>query len=193
MPSKIWDVLKVPEEKSREGLKMLSGLAKNIPDAKTSSVGTNVALNLPKFALETGLETASRVAPGYVSPLSLVASGTQVIGKGASMIPPIARAAKSAGKFIAKGAEEISGLTYKTPGVLGETFRDPSLFFANNLEKAKELYTKATGLAPKIREEIKLAMTKDDQVGKAWQAVKDGTITGDEALEARKTLGSIKK
>ncbi len=94
------------------------------------------------------------------------------------------------GKSIADVAEKGSGLTYKTPGVLADTFQMPSKLFAPGVEKAREIYGETeTGVRPGLSGE----KTHQDFVDKALDMAKSGDITPTEALEARKSLDRIRK
>lgn len=179
--SKASDLLSLPERKSREGLGMISNL---IPSFEpTGNTARDILLNTPKIAAETLKETA----PSFVSPASILTQGMMSGGKAA--LPII----KPAAKFIGKTAEEISGLRYKNPDILTKAFEEPSLIFGKGLEKAREEYAKVSGVDPKIREKFKLMLDKMDFIKEALRAGKKGTLTADEALEARKTLDSVKK
>src|SRR3990167_9704316 len=66
---KAYDVLSIPEQKSKEGLEMI---AESIPSAEpTGNAIKDIALNTPRIAVETLAE----VAPSFISPESIIASG----------------------------------------------------------------------------------------------------------------------
>lgn len=173
-----WDALAVPEQKSREGLKMI---ADAVPSAEpTGNVVRDVALNTPKVLADTVAE----VAPSFIDRNAIVTSG---LLEGANAARPLTRAA---GRAVAKGAEAISGLEYKTPGILREAFSDPTLISAPGKKAAGELYG-ATDDA--IRQQLKEISNPLDQVEKALEFAKDGSLNPKEALEARKSLDASRK
>lgn len=108
-------------------------------------------------------------------------------------VPP---ALKPAGKWIgnkvAAGAEKISGLSYDTPGVLKEAYKDPSLMFAEGIENARKLYEKAKPVGAEMGDELESVLSKMDFVEKARELAKSGKMNPYEALESRKILDSIK-
>lgn len=181
--SKIWEGLGYPKEKSKQLLKSLeSKVSEKItsPGGMTGDITSDTAIG--------GLVgTAAEVLPEYVSRESILTAGALGAAKGlAPVIKPV-------GKMIAKGAEEISGLGYKVPGVLKETFNDPSLLFSKGKDSARKLYEAAKGGVPQIREELSGLMSKQDFVQKSLDLAKKGELTAFEALEARKELNTIKK
>lgn len=182
MVSKGWDALKKPEELSRKGLGMITEAI--TPSMKKIESGK---ASIPGIAARAGMESLTEVAPSFVDRTSLLTAG------GLGMVKAAKEPIKAAGKFVGNMAEEISGLTYKTPGVLKETFNDPSLIFAKGLDSARKLYREAKGLTPQIRDELKQIFDKSDTVQKALQFARDGSLSADEALEARHILKSIKK
>ena len=181
--SKMWEALGYPKEKSKQ---ILKGLEKKVSE-KISSPG-GMTGDITSDAMIGGLiGTAAEIVPEYVSRESILTAGA--LG-GAKALAPVAR---PIGRFIGKTAEEISGLNYKVPGVLKETFNDPFLLFAKGKESARKLYEAAKGGTPQIREELSGLMTKQDFVQKALDLAKKGELTAFEALEARKELNTIKK
>ena len=133
MIGKIWSGLAEPERLSREGLTRLAGM---VPDPAPTG-------NLPGDILRGGgrivADTLAEAAPGFVSREALLASGVPYLGKA------IAPSMGAIGGKIAQGAEGISGLEYKTPGILKEAAKDASLFFGKGTKAAKSLYQKAEG------------------------------------------------
>lgn len=151
-------------------------------DPQTKSVVANAILRIPETAASIGTKLVSNA----MSPENVIVAGAL------KALPYAAPAANAVGRWVGEGAEKLSGLSYDTPGVLARTVENPSLPFKPGVEAANETYSKLVD--PKqVRETIKMAMDKKDLVQTAYDAVKDGTITPDEAFIARKTIGQVKK
>lgn len=180
MIGKAWDALKLPEELSREGLGMI---ADAVPGAEpTGNVVRDVALNTPKILAETLADTA----PEFISRDAIVTAGAL---KGAKLAAPVA---KAAGRQLAKGAEAISGLEYKDPGILRKAFSNRKIISGPSSEKVRGMYE---GLIDKsqVRQTFARSTDPKDLVKEAMQAIDEGTLTPSEALIARRTLDKIKK
>lgn len=95
-----------------------------------------------------------------------------------------------AAKAIADVAEQGSGLTYKTPGVLRDVFNEPKRLFAPGVEKARELYGQTE---QSVRRDLSGIGTHQEFVEKALELARKGDLTPSEALEGRKSLDKIKK
>ena len=196
-----WDALAIPEKKSREGLRMLADFVPNpeptgqegfiskavraaIPLTDIIPQGTmgDLARGTPRIMADTFAEAA----PPFVSRGSIVTTG--VLG-GAKMAAPLV---KAAGRQIAKGAEAISGLEYKTPGILTQAANDSSLIFAPGTKKAGEKFAEIMDKS-KIRPSFGRATNPGEIIQEAMKAADDGSLTPQEAVIARQTLDSIKK
>lgn len=184
------NLLAWPERKSREGFKMLSDIIPNVEP--TGNTARDIAFNAPSILGQSLAETAGKVAPGFISPTSILTSGAL---KGAQLAAPyIAPVADSIAAPIGKFLESGSGLIHKTPGVLGETIENPKLLIGPGLDKARAAYTEVQGgLGDQIRESFKEPMTHMDLIKKAYVAAKEGTLGTDEALEARKSVDALRK
>lgn len=172
-------ILKKPEELSREGLTLLTDtLTPSRADIESGRVG------VPGIAARTAGETLAEVAPSFVSPEAIATSGLLGAGK------IIAPAARAAGRSIAGMAESTSGLSYKTPGVLVEAANDPTLLFGKGRQAAKAIYQ---GLKNEAQISPDLARISQPRafIRKALQFADDGSLTPDEALEARKALDTL--
>lgn len=181
LAGKAWDALAIPEKLSREGL---SQLAEMVPTAKmTGNLAKDFALNAPKVVAETIAETA----PDFISPESIATAGALKAGKVA------APAIKAVGRGIGKAAEGLSGLEYRTPGVLAEAAKDPSLFFAKGKKAASELYETAKNETGKSN--LFKGMYKPDQIIDTAQEylAKGGVLEPSEALAYRKALDKAMK
>lgn len=170
---------RIPAQMSRQGLKSITDA---IPDAQTQSVPLNMVLNTPKALGEVGSEFSA----GMLDPETAITAG---VLKGASIAAP---AINAVGRTIGRGAEAISGLGYKTPGILAQTVSEPSLPFGKGLDAAREIYKGVQDMGA-IRDELKSATSKEDFLQKSLGAFKDGSLTPDEGLEARKVVRSMKK
>lgn len=175
-----WDALAVPEKMSRTGLGMIEELTPN-PEP-TGNVPLDVIKGTPRVIAGTLKETA----PGFVSRGSILTAGAL---KGYQAARPFL---KPVGKALATGAEALSGLEHKTPGVLTEAFENPKVLFGKGLDTARKAY-KAAEEAGDVRDVFKQPLTKEELVQKALEYAKDGSLTPQEALEARKSLDAIKK
>ena len=177
---KAWNFLSIPEKKSKEGLKILSNM---IPNPEPSgNLPMDIIKGTPKIAAETLAETA----PGFVSPLSIALSGT--LGAAKIAKPLI----KAGGKMLGRGLEAASGLSYKTPGILAETVSDPSLPFGKGLDAARSIY-KGVQDSGNVAKELSEPLTHQEYIGRSLEKLKSGSLTPEEALEARKSLDKIRK
>lgn len=186
-----WADLKKPEDLSRQGL---NELADAVPTAEpTGNPVRDLALNAPSILAKSVAE----VAPDFVSRGALV---TGAAGKAVEAAAPLIN---SAGGWVGNAAEAMSGLKYKTPGVLAEAVENPKLILGQGIEKARETYNAASDVpfnnvygvpwqGSGLREALQQPLSKSDFVEQALQFAKDGTLNPDEALEARKSLDAIK-
>ena len=180
MLSKIWDGLAVPEQMSRQGLNML---ASAVPGREpTGNMALDIGLNIPKVAAETLAEGA----PGFISRGSILTAGALM---GAKLAAPLI---KTVGSGVAKGAEAISGLEYKTPGVLTAAAKDSSLMLGPGRASANELFANAVDPS-KIRPAIAQGLEHKDIIVEGMKALADGSITPEEALTVRQSLDAAKK
>ena len=142
----------------------------------------DIIRGLPKIAAETVAEAA----PPFVSRGSILTTGALAALKaGAPMI-------KAAGGAVGKLAEGWSGLGYKTPGILGQAYADPSLIAGPGKEAAGPLYEAAKD-ASAIRPEIGEALDHPSVIQSSYDALKAGNLTPDEALVARQSLDATQK
>lgn len=179
--SQAWNALKKPEEWVKQGTEQWVNAAKSVPEFPyTGNTVRDIALNAPKAINESVAETLDKVLPGTVSRSSLATMGA--LEAAPTVLAPV-------GNLIAKGAEGLSGLVYKTPGVLVEAFKNPSLIFKGGIEKARALYqaAKETPAA-----EFPDLLKNQNAVEDALAALKQGTLAPDKALEARKALDATK-
>lgn len=145
----------------------------------------SVALNALARIPQTMHSISGDIVSSAISPENAVVMG---LLKGGKLAAP---AIKALGRFVGQGAEKLSGLSYKTPGVLADVVENPSLPFKPGIEAANEIYASKAD-PTKIRDTFKATLGKKELVEGAMQALKEGNLTPDEALIARQTLDSIK-
>lgn len=177
---KSWNALAVPEQMSREGLGKLADM---VPEGKmTGNMVADIVRGTPKVLAETLAEGA----PSFISRGSLLTAGAL---RGAKAAAPLA---KMAGRQIAKAAEGISGLEYKTPGILEEAAKDSKLIFAPGKESAGRKFAEFMDKT-KIRKSFGRATSPKELIDDAMKAFDEGTLTPQEAVIARQTLDGVKK
>lgn len=179
-----WEALAVPEQMSREGLGKIAAM---VPERigggePTGNRIADVARGTPKVLAETIAEGA----PSFISRSQIATAGGL---RGLKAVSPLI---KGAGSAIAKGAESISGLEYKTPGVLTESANNPALLFGKGRKAVGQMY-EAIADKSQIRQSFKEAGSHKQLIDEALGAAKEGTLTPQEALVARKTLDEAKK
>lgn len=167
---------RVPEQ-------VISGTARAMMDAiepETTSVPLNAAIRFPQTLASMGAE-------GVASTLS---PESAVMSAAGAVLPMLAKPINAVGKFIGNTAEKMSGLSYRTPGVLAETVKDPSLMYGPGLDKARAAY-KSIQNVNQISPDLQRISQPRAFVRKALEFADNGNLTPDEALEARKALDSI--
>lgn len=176
-----WDALAVPEQKSREGLQMIAQ-AVSPQTQVTGNLPRDIAMNIPRI----GAETLAETAPGFISRGAILTAGAL---KGAKMAAP---AIKAVGRGAARAAESISGLEYKTPGILQEAASGSGVLFAPGRKAAGPLY-EAGKEGSQVSPVLAKIPGKKEFVEKAYEMAQKGKLKPIEALEARKELASMKK
>lgn len=171
-------------QKARIPSRAVENVSKKLMDA-TEPTSQSVAVNAAKRLPQTIGSIGAQLVSDSITPESLAMVGGLKLAK--LSVPAL----KALGRFIGSGAEKLSGLSYKTPGVLAEVVKNPSLPFKPGIDAANEIYA-AKADPTKIRDAFKAILGKKEFVEAAQQALKDGTLTADEALIARQTLDSIK-
>jgi len=180
LASQVFEALKRPEELSREGLKMIADSTPSLDP--TGNLTIDLLANVPKITMETLAE----VAPSFISRGAILTAGALRGGKA------IAPAIKTIGKGIAGQAEQLSGLGFKTPGVLSQAAKDPTLILGKGTQKAGQAFRKILDKG-QIRSELGRSLDKKDLVREALKFADEGTLTAEEALLARRTLDQIRK
>lgn len=175
-----WDAMAVPEQMSREGLKMMTDA---IPEAPiTGNMAADVAMGAPKIMVDTIAEAA----PGFISRGSIATAGAL---KGIKMAAPVI---KAVGGAVGRAAEGVSGLEYKTPGVLAAAAKDPTLIFGKGKEAAGKAY-EAIKDNLQVRPSFLEATTHAELLQDAKAALDAGTLSAQEALIARRTVDAARK
>jgi len=198
------DALTVPEQKSREGLQMMAQMVSPQQET-TGSLPRDIAMNLPRI----GMETLAETAPSFISRAAILTAGAL---RGVKEVSPVI---KAAGRGAARAAESISGLEYKTPGIIREAATNaPTLRKVKDLimeygvkEGSKKALQEFPLLAPgrKAASEVyEAAKTvggkmnglsgipeKKELVKTALKMAKNGQLNATQALEARKELSAI--
>lgn len=175
-----WDALAIPEQKSKEGLRMLADM---VPQPEpTGNLPADIVKGAPRILTDSLAETA----PGFISRGAIVTAGALKAGQ---LGAPLAEAA---GRQLAKGAEAISGLEYKNPGILKDAFNDRKVLMGPTSDKVGAMYEGMTN-PDQIRKSFARSTDSKALVDEAMQAVDDGSLTSAEALVARRTLDKIKK
>lgn len=180
---RLWEGMNVPSQMAQQGLSKITDLVTpSRADIESGKIG------IPGIAARTAGETLSEVAPKFVNRAAILTAMASPVLEGLGAI-----GGNAAGRWIGNAAEKMSGLAYKTPGVLAETVENPGLPFGPGLDKAREIYQGAKGGVDEIRQGFKEIPTKLDFISGALEAAKDGSLNPQEALEARKALDASKK
>lgn len=170
-----WDALAVPEQMSRNGLKMMTDA---IPDAPiTGNTLADVAMGAPKI----GLESVADAAPGFISRGSLATMG--ILGGLKAAAPAI----KTVGGALGKAAEGFSGLEYKAPGVLAEAANDPTLIFGKGRAAAGAAY-EAIKDDLQVRPAMLEATSNKELLDLGKYGLEHGDLSPQEALMARRAV-----
>lgn len=171
----VWGALAVPEQLSREGLTQLSEM---VPKPEpTGNLPMDVLYGAPRIAAETLAEGA----PSFISRESIVG------GVAAKALPLVGMA----GRYAGKGLEAISGLEYKTPGILSEAAKDAGLIFAKGREAAKPMFAGLTK-GQDIRPAMLQATKREQLLEESINAVRNMDMTPAEALIARRNLDKMR-
>lgn len=156
---------------------------------KASESKMGQLMPIPTAALGSAAYAASHMLPEKLTPseaaLSIGAEGLPIAAK---KIEPLV---KMAGRGVARGAEGISGLEYKTPGVLAEAANDPTLISGPGKKTAGVAY-EAIEKAEGVRNSIGTATTSQKVIDEGLKAVKKGNITHAEALVVRQAIDKSK-
>lgn len=201
-----WETLKQPEILTERGLRSIAaglepGRTIELPSIGGKQLGVmpipgltgNLPLDFAKGTPQVLTEAAADVAPSFVSPESILTAGTF---RGVKAIGPVIKAIKAVGGKAAQTAEAISGLEYRTPGILKEAAKTPKLFFEKGRKAAKPLYEAAKSNLETAKGTF-AGMYKPEQIiDKTLAIFKEGSdkfLTPQEALQARKAVDKLMK
>ena len=179
LPSKIWDSLKIPEQKSREGLEMITNaITPSMTDIEAGKVGK------AGMAARAGMEALSEVAPSFVSKGAILTAGAL---KGAKLAAPVI---KAAGRGLAGQLESASGISPK--GSLNAAYNDATQIFSKGKKSASPLYEAAKSEIPE-GSSLFSKMYKPEQIlDKAIEYQSSGgKLEAAEALTVRKAIDKL--
>lgn len=181
---KAYDILSIPEQKSKEGLGMIEDVTNKIPQSFTGNLSRDVAVNTPGVLAQSVAKTAKVIAPGFVSPLAVAGyAAAPAIGAAGRSLAPFA-------KGIANQLEQASGIAPKAEGALTEAAKDASLIFSKSKKMASPLYDAAKNEATT---NLFKGMYKPEQImDTAISHMEEGgKLLPKEALTARKAADSL--
>lgn len=171
--------LTIPEKMSRQGLGQMAGM---VPKPEPTG---NLPMDIVRGAPRVMADTVAEVAPDFVSRGSMLTSGALRIAR------PVAKILKPLGRGVGKMGEAISGLEYKTPGVLREAFNDRRLITGQGTGEAGTLFD---DLMAKGRIRQSFGRLKNEPlIDEALKALDEGNLTPEEALVARRALDKARK
>lgn len=171
--------------KARIPSQMVGRVSDALMDAtepETRSVPLNALMRTPQTLASIGAKNVS----SFISPESVI---SQLGLKAAQLSAPAIRAL---GRYVGKDAESISGLNYEEPGALAKAFQKPSRFTGKGTESVGKMYSAITDRG-QVRESMKGAKPFKEIVESAYEAVKSGNLTPDEAIVARRSLDQIRR
>lgn len=174
-----WEALKIPEQKSRQGLEMLSDVLKPNPEI-TGNLARDILMNYPSVEAKI----ASKAAPPFISRGSLVTAGLAPAFKVAG------KALAPVGKTIASSLEDWAGI--RPEGSLQTAANDASLIFSKGKNAASKYYK---ALQEDIETSPLLNKYPENKglVKAAYREAQAGRLSEGEALEARKAADELKK
>lgn len=196
MLGQAWEDLKVPEEKSREGLNMIvnagvrgqnwlankTGLP--IGTEPTGNMARDMAANTPRMIGES----VAQVAPSFVSRGAIVTGGLL------KAAPYVMDAVGAPAEWAADQAGKQSGLINKGKNLLKEAFQKPLLMFGRGKDAANAMYSEVQGPAGlQIGKTLASIREPGKFVDKALELADSGGLGTDEALMARRELDAMQK
>lgn len=156
---------------------------------KTSESKLGQKFPIPTAAAGAGAYALSHLLPSKLTPRE----ASYAIGaEGLPFLTQTLKPAASAfGKGLGRAAESISGLEYKTPGVLEAAAKDPTLLIGPGKKVAGESYDKIMQ-AEHVREPIARASSAQQVIDESLKALDDGSLTPQEAIVARQAVDKAK-
>ncbi len=148
-----------------------------------ADVGQSIQSKYPGIAgtaLGGALKYGSNIIPE--SPKQLAANEATGAAVGAAM-----PAVRAVGGKVGQALEGLSGLEYKTPGILSQASNDPSLLFGPG-KKAAGLAYEAIKDDLQVRPAMLTATSSKDLIDMGMYALEHGDLSPQEALIARRAL-----
>lgn len=177
---KLINALKLPEKLSRQGYQQLQDLIPS--DVQTPT-------NIPGFGManaKQAIGVVKEIAPPFISPASIA------MGVGAPALKMMAPLARGAGGLVAKGAEALSGLEHKTPGILTDAAKSGKVLFGKGSQAAEPFYNAAGKVLPHEGRIFNDVIEPKELVVKAMQFVKEGgKLEPYEAFTIRKAASGL--
>ena len=139
MGSMAWEALGEPEKVSRQGF---SDISNAIPQPEpTGNLPMDVIKGTPSILGKSFAETAGKVAPGFISPVSLALMGGGAVVKGVSKIPLVRKGAEALGRGAAGAIEKTTGISGDS---VRSVFQKPlSLFTAPTKDEVSAAYSQS--------------------------------------------------
>ena len=176
------------------------GLGENLQGASGIVAGTAMApLGMAQDAVKAGGQAIQDRYPGMAGSMlggalkysanAIPASPKQLAGNEAAgaVVGAAMPAVNKGATALGKGLEGLSGLEYKTPGVLKEAANDPSLLFGPGKKVAGALYESIKNDL-NIRPSMLVATSSGKLIDDAIYALEHGDLSPQEALVARRAL-----
>lgn len=176
------------------------GIGENIQGASGIVAGTAMApLGMAQDAIREAGESIQKNYPGITGSMlggalkmgsyAVPASPKQIAGNEAAgaAVGAAMPAVRAVGEKIGQGLEGLSGLEYKTPGILSQAANDPSILFGPGKKAAGAAYETIKDNL-NVRPAMLTATSSGKIVDNAIYALEQGDLTPQEALIARRAL-----
>lgn len=189
MVNRAWEALKIPEQKSREGLTMIaSAIPKNIGSPTGEPTGNmfrDIAAGTPRILADTLAE----VAPSFVSRAAITTAGAGAAAKGLASAPLFQKGAAALGKAGAGAIEKTTGIGADK---VANLFKKPlELFAAPSSGEVRAAYAKSE--LPAVEQTLDDIVTQGTSgyaatVKRAGKAILTGEQNPKTILDGRKAL-----
>ena len=164
--SEILEKLRIPENVSREGLRMMLD---KIPEPKTRSVALNALINVPK----TSLNVLAEFSTAFLSPEAALLTGAGAIARPVSKTPLFKKAVETIGEYIPGGVKRVFTYRFGQPEAYREMAENAILESKKGAEKAIE-----------IGEELEKGLSRAEQL-RAGQIMKGSVSIGGKETKLR--------
>lgn len=188
----VWDAAHVPAEKAEEGLQMMADM---VPQPEPSgNLPMDIVKGTPSVLAKSGLETAAKVAPGFISPVAVIAGGAGKLAGGIAKTAPVQKLAKGVGNLVGKGIEKVTGIN---PESTAAVFKNPTKLVTAPTKAGVDKAYKASELnkATETIDDIVESATSGDaaslrRAGNILRKVSpaDKVKAGQKLLEGRKAI-----